>query len=71
MWAAILKSVLGIASAITGYMEKKQMLDAGTALALKENYADAIQKINVAEAARVSAGTDDADSVLKDPNNRG
>lgn len=69
MWFNILKAVLGIAGAIASYMERQQLLDAGAAIAIKDNLNDTLVKIRKADAARNSV-KHDHDSVRDDSNNR-
>ena len=69
MWMNILKAALSIADAIASYMERKQLLDAGAAIAIKDNLHDTLEKVRKADAAR-RAVQHDADSVHNDKNNR-
>lgn len=70
MWFTALKLVLEIAAAVTSYMERKQLLDAGEASAIANNLKDSQRKLSLALEARRNV-KHDSDDVKNDPNNRG
>lgn len=69
MWFEVLKLILSVADAVTSYMERKQLLDAGKAQALRDTYAQTITKIRNAQRARDDLNHD-ADGLRDDSNNR-
>lgn len=62
-WLAIGRLFLEIASRVAGYLRDKQLLDAGEAKATARFTGAALENINEANRARVSA----ADGVFTDP----
>jgi hypothetical protein len=70
MWFTALKLILQIAGAVTQYMERKQLLDAGEASAIARNLKESQRKLSLALEARRNV-THDADDIKNDPNNRG
>ncbi len=65
----IVEALFSIINAIANYLERKQLIDAGRALALKEYAEDQLEKIRAAEKARRDV-SNDSDSLRDDPNNR-
>ena len=54
-WLGLLKTLLGLASAVADYMNKKQLLDAGEAKAISEGLTKANEIVKNANKARLSA----------------
>jgi hypothetical protein len=63
-WAAIVKVFLEIVGSIAGYLRDRQLLDAGEAKATARFTGAALENVNEANRARVSAA---ADGVFVDP----
>jgi hypothetical protein len=68
-WTAILKMALAVAQYAAKRAADKQLIDAGTAIAVKNGLYDAQQKVIRADIARRNARVD-SDSVSNDTNNR-
>jgi len=67
-WLSILKLLLGLTNAIAEIVKEKQLMDAGSALALLENNNVHIKKINDALTARNNVDHS-TDAVRNDPDN--
>lgn len=74
-WLAVLRALLGLASSITTYLQNKQLIEAGEALAIAEGLKNAQEAINKANQARRAAERkfdesggvpDDSDPNLRD-----
>lgn len=71
-WIALLKAVLGFASALAGYLRDKQLIDAGEAKAIVAQLESSLNALDRARKARANAVADyDANGVRdEDPNLR-
>lgn len=57
-WLALLKAILGFASALTGYLRDKQLMDAGEAKAIVKQLESSLDAVERARAARRNAVAD-------------
>lgn len=71
-WLALLKAVLGFARALTTYLDRKQLMDAGEAKAIARQLESSLNALDRARKARANAVADyDANGVRdEDPNLR-
>lgn len=69
-WLGLLKVVLGFASALTGYLRDKQLMDAGEAKAIAAQLESSLDAVERARKARNNAVADfDANGVRDDDPN--
>lgn len=69
-WVSLISGVVKLAQAITQFLERRQLIDAGKALALQEGLTKFHERVLKAKNTRDNV-THNADSVRKDENNRG
>lgn len=68
----ILRALLSLASNLTSYLQQKQLLDAGEALAINKGLQDAKDTVNKAREARTAITSNNDDELFNedDPNLR-